>query len=420
MMKHGHMGPEPLRGHRAGALERTLLIGLIAFLTVVDLFGTQAILPALARAYRVTPAGMGFAVNATTMGMAAACLTVAYYSHRIDRRRGILISLTLLAVPTAALAVAPNLATFTALRITQGLCMACAFTLTLAYLGEHCSMSDAAGAFAAYITGNVASNLFGRLLAAGFADHFGLATTFLLLAGLNLIGAVLVYFWLTQSPAVMARGERSRSPLSVWAEHLRNPLLRPTFAIGFCILFAFIGTFTYVNFVLVREPIAISQMGLGFVYFVFAPSIVTTLLAGRAVQRFGTRPTFWASLSVAGLGLPLLVAPQLSFVLAGLTLVGIGTFFAQATAAGFVSLAATTDRGSASGLYLASYFLGGLVGSAVLGQVFDRYGWVACVTGVGASLLAAAFLVFRLRRSTGVSAPGTASDAPTATPASVH
>jgi predicted MFS family arabinose efflux permease len=391
-----------MRGPREGVFVRTFLIGLIAFLTVVDLFGTQAILPALTRSYDVTPAAMGFAVNATTMGMAAACLAVAYLSHRIDRRRGILISLAVLAIPTAFLAVAPNLGTFTVLRIAQGLCMASAFTLTLVYLGEHCSAMDAGGAFAAYITGNVASNLFGRLLAAGFADHFGLQTTFLALAGLNLIGAVLVYFWLTQADGTMAHSEPSRSPLSIWSEHLRNPLLRSSFAIGFCILFAFIGTFTYVNFVLVREPIAVNQMTLGFVYFVFAPSIVTTLLAGRAVRTFGTRPAFWGSLAVAGAGLPLLVVPNLPLVLAGLTLVGIGTFFAQATATSFVSKAATTDRGSASGLYLASYFLGGLIGSAVLGQVFDRYGWTACVAGIALSLFVAALLVFRLRTAPAV------------------
>ena len=75
--------------------------------------------------------------------------------------------------------------------------MASAFTLTLAYLGEHCSATEVGGAFAAYITGNVASNLFGRLIAAALADHLGLPMTFLALAGLNLLGAVLVYFWLT-------------------------------------------------------------------------------------------------------------------------------------------------------------------------------------------------------------------------------
>ena len=51
----------------------------------------------------------------------------------------------LLSIPTALLAYAPNLAAFAVLRILQGLYMASAFTLTLAYLGEQCSATDAAG-----------------------------------------------------------------------------------------------------------------------------------------------------------------------------------------------------------------------------------------------------------------------------------
>lgn len=388
--------PAETSGHGVGAIPRTLLIGLIAFFTVVDLFGTQAILPALTTAYGVTPAAMGFAVNATTLGMAVACLGAAYASPRADARRGIVGALLLLAVPTTLLAFAPNLATFTVLRIAQGLCMATGFTLTLAYLGEYCSGRQAGGAFAAYIAGNVASNLFGRFLAAGLADHLGLAATFYGLAALNLAGAALVAVGLTHRKVASARPAMTRSIWSIWAEHLGNPVLRPTFAIGFCILFAFIGTFTYVNFVLVREPLSVSPMGLGTVYLVFGPAIATTLLAGRAVERVGSQRALWASLGLAGAGLPLLVAPNLPSVLTGLTLVGIGTFFAQATATSFVSRAATADRGSASGIYLASYFCGGLLGSLTLGQVFDRFGWAACVAGIGLALAAAALLAVRL------------------------
>src|SRR5690242_11652393 len=183
-----------MQSHPSGVLLRTIVIGLTAFLTVVDLFATQAILPSLAKAYAVTPAAMGFAVNASTMGMAIAGLGIAFCSHWIERRLGILVSLALLAIPTALLANAPNLTVFTLLRIVQGLCMAAAFTLTLAYLGERCSAMAAAGAFAAYITGNVASNLVGRLASAGIADHFGLAWNFYFFAALNVVGAVLVYF----------------------------------------------------------------------------------------------------------------------------------------------------------------------------------------------------------------------------------
>ncbi|WP_292525454.1 MFS transporter [Methyloceanibacter sp.] len=381
----------------AAALLRFIIIAVTAFLTLVDLFATQAILPELTHHYGVSPAAMGTAVNASTLGMAIAGLAVAYFSNAIDRRLGILLSLALLAIPTALLAHAPDLTTFTALRIVQGLCMAAAFTLTLAYLGEHYSAADSATAFAAYITGNVASNLVGRLLAAGVTDHFGLASNFYFFAVLNLLGAVLVFSTVEKAPRMKEMREKKRSPFAAWIDHLRNPALRASFAIGFCILFAFIGTFTYVNFVLVKPPLGVGMMTLGLIYFVFLPSILTTPLAGRAVRRFGTRPTFWASIVVAGIGLPLLVVPNLSAVLIGMVLVGVGTFFAQACATGFVGRAATTDRGSASGLYLGSYFFGGLIGSAVLGIIFDMFGWAATVAGVGVSLSVAALFALSLK-----------------------
>src|SRR5258708_5572589 len=193
---HSAMPAASASSAEGGTLLRSFVIALTAFLTVVDLFATQAILPSLARAYQVTPGAIGFAVNASTIGMAIAGLAVAFFSNRIDRRRGILVSLTLLSIPTALLAVAPDLATFTVLRVTQGLCMSTAFALTLSYLAETCDAVDTAGAFAAYITGNVASNLVGRLMSAALTDHLGLAGNFYVFAGLNLAGAVLVYFTL--------------------------------------------------------------------------------------------------------------------------------------------------------------------------------------------------------------------------------
>jgi MFS transporter, YNFM family, putative membrane transport protein len=380
-----------------GAPLSSLVVGIIAFLTVVDLFATQAILPSLAHAYGVMPAAMGLAVNASTFGMAVASLAVAFFSPVLDRRRGILASLLLLSMPTLLLAFAPNIAVFAALRVAQGLCMATAFTLTLAWLGEHSSGRATASAFAAYITGNVASNLVGRLVSAGLADHFGLAANFIGFAALNLAGAALVYFTIKRAAPMPPRMMSAGRPLRSLVGHLRNGALAAGFGIGFCILFAFIGTFTFVNFVLTRPPHSVGMMTLGFVYFVFLPSVFTTPLAGAAVARIGTRASLWASLALAGLGLPLLLAESLWPVIAGIVLVAVGTFFAQAVATGFIGRAATSERGSASGIYLASYFSGGLLGTAILGRVFDSYGWPACVAGIGIALALAALLTFRLK-----------------------
>jgi predicted MFS family arabinose efflux permease len=380
----------------AGALFNLFVIGLTAFLTVVDLFATQALLPTLATHYGATPAQMGVAVNATTIGMAISGIAVALFSRSIPRRFAIMASLTILAIPTSLLAVAPDLTTFALLRVAQGLCMCAAFTLTLAHLGERCSASASPAAFSAYVTGNVASNLIGRLLAAGVVDHFGLASSFHFFAALNLAGAILVSLTISRAPPQPHLMDQRPSTAALIA-HLRNRQLRAAFGIGFLILFVFIGTFTYVNFVLARPPLGLGMMALGLVYFVFAPSILTTPAAGAIVSRIGSRAAIWLGLALAGIGLPLLLAPALLSVLAGMVLVAIGTFFAQATATGFVSRTATTDRGAASGLYLASYFAGGMAGAALLGQLFDRFGWGACVAGIGAGLLLAATLAVALK-----------------------
>ena len=218
-----HVPPLPpmMAGHAAHALLRTFVIGLMAFLTVVDLFATQAILPSLARHYQREPGCDGVrgqlehdrawrspdwrwrsSAGASTAGAASR------WRSRCSPSR------------PRPLAVAPDLTTFTALRIAQGLCMSSAFALTLSYLGEQCSAEDAAGAFAGYITGNVASNLIGRLMSAALVDTVGLAGNFYVFAALNLAGAVLVWFYLGRTmpaAAAPAPARRSRSGRSTFA-----------------------------------------------------------------------------------------------------------------------------------------------------------------------------------------------------------
>jgi len=141
-----------------------------------------------------------------------------------------------------------------------------------------------------------------------------------------------------------------------------------------------------------RSPHMLSMGALGLVFLVFAPSMLTTPAAGRVTDRFGPNVTVPASLAVALLGLGLLLVPNLLAILAGMTLVGIGTFFAQAVATGHVGRIAEGDKAAASGLYLSAYYCGGLFGAAVIGQLFDGFGWFAAVAGVFAALGLAAIL----------------------------
>ena len=374
-----------------GAGARFAIVAAAAFFTLVDLFAAQAILPVLAVRYATGPAATSLAVNASAVGMAVAGLGVALFGRRLEHRRGITLALGLLAVPTLALAYAPNLEVFAALRFTQGLAMATAFGLTLSYLGERFGAEEAAGAFAAYITGNVASNLVGRLAAAFVTGGLGLTANFVLFAALNLAGALLIHLTIDRVPP-MRGPAMAMSPLAAVRANLASPPLLAAFGVGFAILFAFLGVFTYVNFVLARPPLALGMSGIGLVYLVFAPSVLITPTAGRVAVALGARRALWLGLAVAGLGLPALLSPHLVIVLGGMVLVGVGTFFAQAVATGFVARAAAVERGTASGLYLAFYFTGGVVGTLALGAIFEASGWPGTVVGVGAALGAAGLL----------------------------
>jgi predicted MFS family arabinose efflux permease len=384
------MGDRPL-----DVVRRSAIVAMVSFLTLIDLFGAQALLPQIIVAYNSDPGTAGFAVNAATLGMVISGLTVAWFADRIDRKRGIWICLALLAVPTTLLSVADSIWVFMGLRVVQGALMAAAFTLTMTYLSERCDMTAAGGALAAYITGNVASNLVGRLLAVSLSDATSLSGSFLFFAGLNLVGAALALILIGASDDVPPK--LGGPALEAWKRHFATPQLRAAFSIGFFILFIFVGVFTYVNLYLVNE-LGLSPMRLGLVYLVFAPAIITTPMASNLVRWLGPRSALVFSLAFALAGLLLTLSGQIWAVLLGLAIVGASTFAAQAAATGYVSANVRSDRAQASGLYLTSYYLGGLVGALVLGQINANFGWQATVLCIAVAIAAAILIALGLKK----------------------
>lgn len=364
---------------------RTLAIGLIGFLTLVDLFAAQAILPQLAQLYGASAAKIGLAVNACTVGMAIFGPVTAICAHGVPRRTGIWLSLGLLSVPTGLLAFAPSLTIFALLRILQGAFMAAAFTLTLAHLAERCTKSDTASALAAYVTGSVAANLVGRLIATIVTDHFGSSAAFLAFAGLNLAGAILSFLTLTYAVPMASRAMEPRF-LEAMVLHLKNPSLLRTFGIGFLILFSFVSIFSYVGFVLVSPRVGLPMPAVALVFLCFLPSLVTTPPAGRIASRIGAGRAGSMALAIAIFGILLLLASHVMALVLGLALFAAGSFFAQAIATGHVGRTATFQRAAASGLYLSAYYCGGLVGAAVIGAIYERFGWTSVIAANLAAL----------------------------------
>jgi predicted MFS family arabinose efflux permease len=175
--------------------------------------------------------------------------------------------------------------------------------------------------------------------------------------------------------------------------HLANRELWAVFAVGFCILFSLVGTFTYVTFHLAAPPYSLSTATLGSIFFVYLIGAVITPLVGHWGNRIKGRVTLALALAISALGVLLTLASPLWAVMVGITLCASGVFVCQIVTNRAVGLRANGSRAAAVGLYVTFYYLGGFVGSVAPGLLWAWGGWPACVVLIDSVLVVASLSV---------------------------
>ncbi len=283
-----------------------------------------------------------------------------------------------MAVATALCATSTTLPRLLVWRFLQGVFTPGVFAITVAYIHEEWPRESAGSATAAYVTGTVIGGFTGRAVAGYVATHVDWRSTFLVLGALNAVGAAAVALWLPKE-AHFPSGSTHTPFWSAARDHLRNDQLVATYAVGFCVLFSLVATFTYVTFYLAAPPFHLRAAELGSIFFVYLIGAVVTPAAGRAIDRYGNRAALSVAIAAGAGGVALTLVPKLYAVVAGLAVCCTGVFVAQAAASSYIGVAARTNRALAVGLYVTFYYAGGSAGGAFPGLLWSRGGWPACV-----------------------------------------
>jgi YNFM family putative membrane transporter len=368
--------------------ERTALYaGTIA--AYADMYVTQSILPVLAREYGIGAAKAGLTVSAVVLAIAAASSFYGPLSDAAGRRRVMVGATSLLAIATLACAFAPSFSALVALRAAQGALVPGMTAVSVAYAGDRFGYRDLPRVVGGIIGASVVGGLLGRVLAGAIADRAGWRASFASFALLTAVAAALLARGLSREGA-----RRSGGLGAAWSEmlgHLRDPRLVGAYVVGASLFFGFIGMFTYLPFHLAAPPYALPTAVISSVYLVYAAGVVSSRTAGRVSGRVPPRTLIAAGLAVEAAGMALTAARPLALVVAGLVVLVVGTFTAQAVAPAFVNVTAATAKGGASALYLTSYYVGGTLGSALPGLAYERAGWNGVVAScAGATLVALA------------------------------
>lgn len=389
----------PTPGRALASRPTVWLMGFVAFMNV---YAMQSVLPLLVADFAATPVQAGLTVGATILAVALLSPVMGMVSDAWGRKGLMVGSMLAMVVPTALIPLAHSLHAVVALRFLQGLAVPGIVVVLMAYVAEEFQPSGGvARMISTYVAGSVMGGFSGRFLAGHAAEWWGWPGAFWLLACLTLVGALWVAWRLPPSRHFVA----SRNRAAAWAVlrgHVRNRALWAAWAVGFCVLFSLVGTFTYVNLYLAEPPFALSAADLANVFSVYLLGVVVTPLAGRWIQRVGLLHLLLCALALSSGGLWLTLAPAVWVVMLGLALCSCGVFVCQTCAIGFVAQNVNEGRSLATGLYNMCYYAGGAVGALAAGLAYESWHWrgaVCAMMAVQALAAAVAMVGWRVRRA---------------------
>lgn len=369
-----------------------VLAGAAAFLS---LYAPQSLMPLLHDWLGDNAALAGLIVSAGTFGVAIAAPFAGLLADRIGRRRVIVLAAFWVVLPTTAVALAQSPTQLIAARLLQGLLLPGIFGVTVAYIGSEWPAASARQVTALYVAGTIGGGFVGRFTSGLVAEFGGWQAGFMALAVGQLLLALLIRAWL---PNERQRPPPAGSPLQTMATLLRRPELRGAYAVGFTLLFALVGGFTYVTLHLARPPFALGPAALSAIFAVYLVGVLITPLSGRLLNRYGHGRVLalaWG-MTIAGLALSLL--SSLPAMVVALTLFSGGIFVAQTAATSFVAEASGAARATSVGLYVLCYYLGGSVGGVLPAALWTHYGWpgvAALIASVGLVSIALGLRSFR-------------------------
>ena len=363
--------------------------GMCAFF---NMYITQALLPELRRAFGAGVAQVSLTVTATTLGVAFAAPFAGSLADRYGRKRVLLVALSLLTLATFGAATADSLGTLLVWRALQGIVIPGIFASAVAYIAEEWAPAEAATMASLYVAGTVLGSFCGRFISGLVTDAYGWRNAFLVMGLINLSFLPLIATLLPRSRRFTPSASLFGSLAGI-GTHLRNAPLLATYGIGFTLLFAQVGTFTYINFYLSAAPFGLSTHALSFIFFVFLIGMAVTPFSGRWALRWSPRQVGLAALAASGGGLLLTLSHWLPQILLGLVLSSGGIFVVQSLATATVPRLARGARSAAVGLYLTCYYFGGSVGASLPASLWAYAGWHGCVALVLGVQLFAALLI---------------------------
>lgn len=361
-----------------------VLLATACGIIVANIYYAQPLVGLIRIDIGLPPEAAGLIITLTQIGYGLGLLFIVPLSDLVENRR-LVISIMILGILALLAAVIAHNAPFfltAALFIGLGSVAVQVLVPYAAYL--------APAAIRGQVVGKVLSGLlFGIMLARPVASFitslWGWRAVFYLSALLTAVLALVLLVALPKRQPALANGKNYATLLvSLWTLLLNTPILQRRGAYHAALFGAFSLFWTTVPLLLASPTFHLSQRGIALFALAGVAGVVAAPIAGRFADRGLVRiATLVAMLAVATAFLLTLMGPSgsvfnLAMLVLAAILLDLGVSANLVLGQREIFLLAAEIRGRLNGLYLALFFIGGAIGSALGGWAYAKYGWALC------------------------------------------
>ena len=369
-----------------------LRLPIVVFTTILTfsaLYAPQPLLPLLGRALGIDLPAASLLMSVVFVPLSIAPLAYGLLLGRISPRRMLLLAVPLLALAQLPFGFSSGYSLLLATRFFQGLLIPAILTSLMTFCAQ--SGGELQRAMSIYIASTITGGFAGRAVAGALASWFGWHAPFLLLALSLLAAFVLLFFLPERGHLTLLRPDPRRLVVLLAA-----PQLRSYYLVVFCFFFVFAAMMNFLPFRLKALDSNASELRIGLVYSGYLCGVATALGSAAICRRLG------GALAAMRVGLAIYLVALIGFLtgvtplLFALMFLFCGAMFlVHSTCSSHLNQIGGEDKGMINGLYVASYYLGGMLGSFLPGLVYRHLGWSAFVFGLALMLGFALLLISR-------------------------
>jgi predicted MFS family arabinose efflux permease len=360
-------------------------------LAVGNIYYAQPLLDTLGAAFHERQSVVGLIVTMTQIGYAIGLLTIVPLGDLIENKKLVLLVFCGTVTSLLLAAFAPGVGLFFVASLLIGITSVVAQVLIplAANLTPQATRGRVVGQI---MSGLLLGILFARALAGFVAGAFGWRVVYFASAGLLLaLMVVLAKALPVRKPTFRGTyGELMRSLYGIFRD---EPVLRRRSMYQFAMFASFSAFWTTITFLLAGPVFRFSQTEIGFFALAGAAGAIIAPVAGRLADRGHQRPATGVAFVVAIFGyLITLWSGRVWILVAAAILVDAAVQTTLVTGQHMIYSLHPEQRSRLNTLFIATFFVGGAMGSAIASYAYERIGWEAVVMiGSGLSIAALAY-----------------------------